>query len=150
VTVPWSPPLDAVTTALLELLRGTGRPVYDGSYGGDPLRPPPVYGVLYTLPGNADPIPTMDADWRVVTASWQVSAVSSLRNQAQFARRQFTDRLLARHDDGRWLHDLAVPPGWVCVDRRPDDVLPGTDREGQLPNAIFTAPLVFRLTIAPA
>ena len=86
---------------------------------------------------------------RSESAAWQISAVSSQRNQAQFARRQFTDRLLARTGDGAWVHDLALPAGWVCVDRRPDDVLPGVDRTGDPPRAIFTAPAVFRLTLTP-
>jgi hypothetical protein len=38
----------------------------------------------------------------------------------------------------------------ACVDRRPDPAMPGIDRTGDTPNAIFTLPARYLLTITPA
>lgn len=150
MTTPYSPPLDLVTTAVLELLRGTGRTVYDGAYAGDPLRPTYPYAVLYRIAGgSADPFPDLDANLREVTAAYQVTTVSNVRNQAEATGRLMRDRVLARAADG-YLHPLAMPPGWACIGRRPDSAAPGIDRTGDHPNAIFSQPARFYLTITPA
>ena len=146
----YSPPLDQVTTAVLELLRGTGRTVWDGAYGGDPAQPAYPYGVLYRLTGgNSDPLPDLDADGDEVTVAYQVTAVSNLRNQCENTGVRFRDRVLARNTDG-WVYGIAVPAGWQVIDRRPDPALPGIDRAGDPPRAVYSLPFRFALTIAPA
>lgn len=160
MTVPAaSPPLDEMTTALLDLFRQSKRTVYDGAFGGDPAAPGYPYAVLYSVPGgSADPMPDLDADYSTVTAVWQVTAVSGLRNQAQQTARVFRDLLLARAPDrpdqlygntARWRYDLPAPRGWQVVDRRPDLALAGVIRTGDTPTAIFSAPFKFALTITP-
>ena len=161
VSVPaYSPPLDAVTTALLDFFRQSGRTIHDAVYKGDPSSPAFPYGILYSLPGGtADPFPDLDADYTAVTAVWQVTAVSKLRNQAERTARVFRDLLLARtrdHPDqsygnaSGWRYELPMPSGWQCVDRAPDPMPAGVVRTGDTPNAIFTAPFKFALTLAPA
>lgn len=151
VSIPaYSAPIDDVTTALLGLFRLSGRTVYDGRYDGDPVKPAYPYGILYALPGgSADPFPTLDLDRRAVTGMWQVTAFSNFRNQAERTARTLRDLLLAR-SGGDWAYPLAVPDGWVCVDRRPDAVMAGVITAGLTPNAVHSAPVRFYLTIAPA
>lgn len=154
MTAPYSPPLDLVTTAALELLRGSAaergpRWLYDGAYDGDPLAPAYPYGILYRVPGgSADPMPDLDLDLRTVTVPYQVTTVSNVRNQCERAAGDFRDLLLARSGGG-WAHELALPDGWACVDRRPDPAMPGIDRTGDYPTVIFTLPAKYLLTIAP-
>lgn len=161
VTTPIaSPPLDAITTALLDLFKGTGRTVHDGAYSGDPIAPAYPYAILYsTAGGSADPIPDLDKRSDEITATWQVTAVSNRRNQAELTRRQLRDRLLARHlehpdqtyaNTAGWVYPIACPAGWQIVDRNPDPAMPGVDRTGDVPAAIFSAPLLFTLTVVPA
>lgn len=151
MTAPvYSLPLDQATTALLELLRGTGRTVWDGAYGGDPTKPAYPYGILYALPGgSSDPFPDLGGRRLPVTLAFQVTAVSTVRNQCQATVRQFHDQVLARTAAG-WVHDLPAPAGWECVDRTPDPVMPGVDRTGEPPRVVYSSPLRFALTYAPA
>ena len=146
-----TPPLDLVTTAVLELLRGADRPVYDGAFDGDPLAPDYWYSILYAVPGgDADAMPDLDDENDTVTVPFQVSTVSDLRNEAQAGARVLHDRLLARsrvRDD--WAFPLVMPDGWQCIGRRPDPSLPGVERTGAPPNAIFTVPARYLLTISP-
>lgn len=136
-------PLDLVTTAVLELLRGAGRPVYDGAYTGDPARPPFWYSILYRLTGgSSDPLPDLDDSYDEVTAPYQVTAVADRRNQAEAASRILRDRLLTG--------PLVMPDGWACIRVRPDDATPGVDRSGTEPNAIFTVPARYLITVARA
>ena len=146
-----SPPLDEITTALLDLFGLTGRTVYDGDYDGDPVKPAYPYAVLYSIPGgSADPMPDLDKRGDEVTASWQVSCVSNYRNQAQQLARACHDLVAARTGPGSgWAYPIAVPAPWTCTDRTAEQPA-GVIRTGQTPNAIFTAPLRFTLTIAPA
>lgn len=151
MTVPVaSAPIDLVTTAVLELLKTSGRKVCDGAYDGDPVRPPYPYHLLYTVGGgSSDPTPDLDADPQTITVAYQVSTVSNLRNQCERAAREAHDLILARRPDRTgWAHDLTVP-GWEVVDRRPDPATPGTDRTGEVPNAIFTRPARYLLTLSP-
>lgn len=151
MTVPaYFAPLDEVTSALLDLFKLSGREVYDGRYDGDPVRPAYPYGILYSVPGgNADPMPTLDLDRRTATGAWQVTAVSNYRNQAQRTAGMFRDLLTARSGSG-WVYPLTVPDGWVCIARDTDAVVPGVDSAGLVPNAIYSAPVPFTVTIAPA
>ena len=150
-----SPPLDEITTNLLDLLDLSGRTRaagqgFDGAYGGDPVNPVFPHWILYQIPGGSpDPMPDLDLNLDTVTAVWQVTAVAKVRNQAQQLQRVLRDLLLAR-DGPTWTYPLAMPGGWVCIDRRPDATLAGVDRTGDPPNAIFTAPSRFYLTISPA
>lgn len=158
-----SAPLDEVTTAVLGLLRGTGRPVFDSGYtrdpqlagsdrryAADPVKPPYPYGILYRIPGgSADATPDLGISMRDVTVAFQVTAVSNYRNQCEYAAREARDRLLARAPGG-WAYPLLLPTGWVCVDRRPDPAMPGIDRVGNYPNAIFNAPARYLITVTPA
>lgn len=146
----YSPPLDDVTTAVLTLLNGTGRKVWDGQYGGSPTAPTYPYGVLYRIAGgSADFTPDMGGEPRTIVVPYQVTAVSNLRNQCELAARQYRDRLLARVPGG-FRYPLAMPDGWRCVDRRPDPAMPGIDRTGNEPNSILSLPARFYLTITPA
>jgi hypothetical protein len=124
VSVPVaSPPLDEITTALLDLFRLSGRTVYDGAYGGDPVKATYPYGILYAVAGGlADPMPDLDKRGDEITAAWQATAVSKLRNQAQQLQRALRDLLLARDGTGGWLYPITVPAGWVCIDRTADPV----------------------------
>lgn len=161
VTVPAvSPPLDEITTRLLAFFRDTGRAVYDGAYGGSPVNPTFPHAILYSVPGGlADPVPDLDADYSTLTAAWQISAIAKVRNQAEQTARVFRDLLLGRTRDhaelpytatAGWSYPIAAPDGWQITDRRPDPTLAGTIRTGDPPNAIFTAPFKFLLTITPA
>ncbi|WP_157936891.1 hypothetical protein, partial [Geodermatophilus chilensis] len=133
-----SPPLDQITTALLGLLRGTGRDVWDGAYGGDPTQPAYPYGILYRIPGgSSDATPDLSGTPRTQTVPYQVTTVSNLRNQCEHTARLFRDRLLARAPGG-FLHPLPTLDGWACVDRRPDPAMPGIDRAGDHPTAVFS------------
>lgn len=155
-----SPPLDLITTGLLDFFAQSGRTGYDGAYTGDPVRPAYPYWILYSLAGgSADPMPDLDMDLTTVTAVWQVTAVSNLRNQAQRTRQTLRDLLLARTADradrlyantAGWTYPLPMPTGWTCIQRTPDPALPGVDRAGEVPAAVFSAPFRFALTIAPA
>lgn len=143
------PPLDEMTTALLELLRTGGRTVYDGAYGGDPLAVTYPYSILYQIPGGAaDAIPTLDLDLRVMTVAYQVTTVSNLRNQCQNAAGQIRDLLLARTSSG-WANDLPLASGWQVIHRAPDAALPGIDRTGEYPAVLYNQPARYHLTIAP-
>ena len=157
-----SPPLDEFTTAILTLLRGDAvergaRWVYDGAYDGDPLRPAYPYAVLYRIPGgSSDVTPDMADSPHTVTAVWQVTTVGRFRNQVERAAQAAHDRLVGRarapglNQPWAYAHPLAMPPGWVCTERRPDPSMPGIDRSGEHPNAVFSLPARFHLTIAPA
>jgi hypothetical protein len=164
VTAPtYSPPLDELTTAVLHLLRATGRAVFDGAfervaeleaedstYAADPVDTVFPYGVLYQLPGgSADPFPDLDLDLRSTTVPFQATAVSNVRNQCQFVARQFRDQLTARTAAG-WTHDLAAPDGWQVIHRALDPAMPGVDRSGDPPRALYSCPVRFAFTITPA
>lgn len=145
-----SPPLDEVTTALLDLFALTGRTGYDGAYGGNPVQPGYPYWILFAIPGgSADPFPDLDLDLSTVTAVWQVSAVSNYRNQAQQLARMCRDLILGRGDSD-WLYPISVPSGWQVTARMPDPALAGVIRSGDAPTAVWTAPVRFNLTIARA
>jgi len=145
-----SAPLDLVTTAVLTLLRGTGRTVYDAVYAGDPLKPPYPYGLLYRLPGgSADATPDLAMSLRDVTVPYQVTAVSNLRNQCEHAGREFRDRIFAR-ELGGWKNPLPMPDGWTCTARLIDPVMPGVDQAGTQPNVVFSQPFRFYLTVSPS
>jgi hypothetical protein len=145
-----SPPLDLITTNLLTLLRTAGRPVYDGAYEGDPTAPDYWYGILYRIGGgDSDPTPDLDADPRTVTVAYQVTTVGKTRNQAEAGGRILRDRLLGR-TAGTWAYPLTMPAGWVCAHRRPDPVMPGIDRVGDTPNAVYSMPARYQLTVTPA
>lgn len=156
-----SPPLGEVTTALLTLLRGAGHMIFDGAYAGDgdgdgdddadPIRPPYWYAILYRIPGgNADTMPDLDDRHQTVTVPYQCTAVGATRNQAEAADRILRDRILERGPTGAWVHDLALPAGWVCCDRQPDPVMAGVDAVGEAPSRVFSLPARFYLTITPA
>lgn len=142
-------PLDAMTTALLDLLRTSGRDVYDGAYGGDPLAPAYPYHVLYRIAGgSADPIPTLDLDLRVMTVAYQVTTVAQVRNQCENAALALRELLLARTATG-WANDLPLADGWQVVHRAPDPAMPGVDRTGDYPAVLYNQPARYLLTIAP-
>lgn len=155
MTGPLTPPLDLITTAVLELLRTGGRTVYDAAYTGDPHNPPYPYDVLYQLPGgSADPFPSLDDRHTDATLVFQVTAVSDLRNQAQWAARAARDLMVGKTSAGfdqphKFAHPLVLPDGWVCIDRRPDPAMPGVERTGLEPNSIYTVPARYYLTVAP-
>lgn len=151
VSIPaYTPPLDDVTTALLDLFRLADGTVYDGAYNGNPVKVAYPYRILYPIPGgSSDPFPDLDLDRRAVTASWQLTAVSNYRNQAERTARISRDLLLARAD-GDWLYPIDAPDGWQILTRRPDDVMPGVLRSGDAPTAVWSAPIRFTLTLAPA
>jgi hypothetical protein len=163
VTAPYSPPLDVITTAVLQLMRATGRAVFDGAfsrvpdleqtnpvYAADPVNTQYPYGLLYQLPGgSSDPFPDLDLDLRATTIAFQVTAVSNVRNQCQAVARQFRDQVIARVDHG-WVHDIAMPDGWRIAQRLPDPAAPGIDRAGDPPRVIHSCPVRFALTITPA
>jgi hypothetical protein len=162
VTTPiLSPPLDEVTTALLTLLRGTGRPVFRSAYAGDgtgdgvndanPISPPYWYAILYRiLGGDADPLPSLDDDGRTTTVAYQVTVVSDRPDQVEKAARIVRDRVLGKAPSGGWAYPLTLPAGWVCARRAPDSVTPGIDPTGEAPNRVFSLPQRFLLTITAA
>lgn len=144
-----SPPLDLLTTAVLEALKATELPVWDHSFGGDPARPAYPYGILYRLPGgSSDPFPDLAANPRALVVPYQLTAVSKYRNQCEAAGRVFRDRILTRTPGG-WLYDIAAPDGWSVTGRRPDPTLPGVDKGGQPPSVTYSQPFRFYLTVAP-
>jgi hypothetical protein len=146
----YSPPLDEVTTALLTLLNDSGRKVWDGVYGGDPLDPVYPYGILYRIPGgNADATPDMSGQPTTVTGVWQVTTVAGYRNVCERAARDFHDRIVARTSGG-FVYPLPISDGWECTDRRPDPAVPGIDRGGEHPRAVFSLPARYLITIGPA
>ncbi len=143
MTGPLTPPLDLITTAVLELLRTGGRPVFDGAYTGDPHNPPYPYTILYQVAGgSADPFPSLDDRHNEATVVYQVTAVSDLRNQAQWAARAARDLMVGTEP-------LLMPDGWVCIHRRPDPAMPGVERTGLEPNTIYTVPARYLITVAP-
>jgi hypothetical protein len=149
--VTLTPPLDLITTAVLGLLRTGGRTVWDAVYGGSATTPGFPYDILYPLlGGDSNPMPTLDDRNDTVTVPYQVTSVSNLRNQAQRQARVARDLLIGRAPSGGYATPLLMPDGWTCVHRAPDPVMPGVDRAGDNPNAIFTAPARYLLTIAPA
>jgi hypothetical protein len=130
LTAPLSAPLHLVTTALLDMLRTGDRTVYDGAYQGDPLRPKYPYAVLYALDGgDSDWTPDLADSRRDVVVVHQITSVSNLRNQAQAIGQQHRDRFLAG--------ELAMPAGWVCSHRDLDRTVPGIDRVGDNPTAVY-------------
>lgn len=150
-----SAPLDLITTAVLDLLNASGRKVWDGAYGGSPTAPAYPYGILYRLPGgSSDDTPDLGDTRQTVTAVWQVTTVSKLRNQCERTAQMFHDRLVGRTrpPGGPWqyAHDLAMPDGWVCTRRAPDPAMPGIDRVGNEPNAVYSLPARYYLTLTPA
>jgi hypothetical protein len=164
VTAPLTPPIDLITTAVLTLLRTTERVVFDGGYApvpelvaqnagyaANPVRPTYPYAILYSLAGgDTDPMPDLDDRRDTVTLAYQVTSVSSLRNQCQQTGRVLRDRLVGKTPGGHYAHELVMPDGWVCIARRPDYVTPGIDRTGDTPTAIYTEPARYLLTITPA
>lgn len=155
VSIPaLSPPLDEITTALLDLLdlsgfTRAGEQGWDGAFGGNPKSPIYPYWILYAIPGGvADPMPDLDMRLDETTAVWQVTAVSPFRNQAQRLARVCRDLVLGRNDHG-FVYPIAVPFGWEIADRQPDAAHAGVMRAGDPPNAIFSAPIRFTLTVAP-
>lgn len=150
VTLPvYSAPLDAVTTAVLELFRATGRDVWDGAYGGDPLKPRYPYHLLYRIAGgSSDPFPDLAGNPMAVTVAYQLTTVGKRRNECENAARSARDRFLARTPGG-FVYGLAMPPGWADAARAPDPVMPGIDRSGEHPTAIYSLPQRLYLTVAP-
>jgi hypothetical protein len=154
VTAPLtSVPLDEVTTALLDLFRGdvvehAPRWVYDAAYDGKPTKPVYPHHILYRIPGgSSDVTPDLSGVRRTISVPWQLTTVGKYRNQCERAAQVAHDRLLARTLDG-FVHPLAMPAGWACVDRRPDAVMPGITRSGDVPTAVFSLPARFYLTIS--
>lgn len=146
-----SPPLDEVTTAVLTLLRTSGRTVHDAVYTGDPITPVYPYSILYALfGGDTNPMPDLDDRHDSVTLPFQVTSVSNLRNQTQRIGRELRDRLVGKSPAGGYAYPLVMPTGWVCIDRRPDPAVPGVDRTGDTPTAVFSQPARYLLTICPA
>lgn len=145
-----SAPLSDITTAVLTLLEGTGRDVWDGAYGGSPTQPAYPYLLLLRIAGgSSDPLPDLDADPQTVTVPYQVTAVSNYRNQCEFTGRQFRDRIFDR-ELGGWKYSIAMPDGWFCTARLIDPVLPGVDQAGQQPTVTYSQPSRFYLTVARA
>jgi hypothetical protein len=135
---------------VLTLLRGSGRTIWDGAYAGSPVAPAYPYAILYRIAGgSSDATPDMSGDPRTIVVPYQVTTVSNLRNQCEQTARVLRDRLLARTPGG-FTVPAAMPDGWRCVDRRPDPAMPGIDRSGDTPNAIFSLPARYLLTITPA
>jgi hypothetical protein len=129
MTAP-SAPLNLVTTALLNMLRAGERTVYDGAYQGDPVRPKYPYAVLYALEGgDSDFTPDLAESRRDVVVVHQITSVSSLRNQAQDLGQRHRDRFLTGQ--------LVLPDGWQCTRRDLDRTVPGIDRVGDNPTAVF-------------
>lgn len=146
----YSPPLDLITTSLIDFFEQSGRTVYDGAYAGNPVTPSYPYSIVYSLPGgSSEPFPDLDLDLTAVTATWQITAVSNLRNQAEATARMFRDLLCAR-TAGDWRYPITVPSGWQVVTRTPDPMLGGVVRTGDTPNAVFSSPFKFALTITPS
>lgn len=144
-----SAPIDDVTTALLELLRTGGRTVYDAAYAGNPLQPTYPYDIVYQLPGgSADPMPDLDADYRPVVVVFQVTTVSNLRNQCQRSAARARDLIVGRNPTGELAYELPVPAGWRC-DRWPDPAMPGVDRVGAPPSAVFNQAARYLLALTP-
>lgn len=155
VTLPvYSAPLDAVTTAVLQLFRGDAtehgqRWVYDGAYAGDPVKPPYPYSILYRIAGgSSDPFPDLADNPLAVTVAYQLTTVAAHRNQCERAAAAARDRFLARTRAGH-VHALVLPDGWTDTARRPDPAMPGIDLAGDHPNAIHSQPQRFYLTVAP-
>lgn len=143
MTVIPSAPLDLITTAVLTLLRSTGRTVYDAVYAGDPTRPTYPYSVLYVLDGgDSDATPDMGFTRSDVIVPFQITTVSPLRNQAQAVARQLRDLFLTG--------DLVMPTGWACTLRDLDPTMPGVLRVGENPTATFNLHQRVSLTISPA
>lgn len=143
----YSAPLDLVTTAVLDLFKATGRDTYDGAFAGNPAAAGYPYHVLYRIPGgSSDVTPDFGGNPRTITVPYQLTTVSNKRNQCEAAARVAHDRFLARDRNG-WVNPLALPAGWRCIDRQPDRTLPGIDRSGSTPSAVFSLPARFYLTI---
>ena len=153
MTATWSPPLDEFTTAVLALLNANPETtkVWPGAYGGSPTRPTFPHAILYRIPGgSADPLPDLDGPGREVTVCWQVTSVSNAFNECEHTGAVLRDQLLARDNTGGFLHQLQLPDGWQDIDRRQVGELPGIDRVGQHPTAVFNEPARYLLTFAPA
>ena len=137
------PPVDEITTAVLDLLNASGFVVWDGAYGGSPTAPAYPYGVLYALfGGDSDPLPELDGRHDSVTLPFQVTSVSDRRNQCQALGARLRGQMLAGV--------LPVVAGWACVERRMDPVMPGVDRVGEPPNVVFSEPARYLLTYSPS
>lgn len=46
------------------------------------------------------------------------------------------------------MHPLPDIGGWRVTERRPDPAMPGIDRAGDHPNAVFSQPARYYLTLA--
>ena len=142
MTAP-SAPLYLVTTALLTMLRTAGRTVYDGAYQGDPTQPSYPYAVLYALDGgDSDFTPDLAESRRDVVVVHQITSVSNLRNQAQAIGQAHRDRFLTG--------ELNLPEGWICTRRDLDRTVPGIDRVGNNPTAVFNHHQRVLMTISRA
>lgn len=143
LTAPISAPLHLVTTALLTLLRTSTRTVYDGAYQGDPTRPSYPYCVVYALDGgDSDWTPDLADSRQDVVVVHQITTVSNLRNQAQAVGQQLRDVFLRG--------ELVMPAGWLCTRRDLDRTVPGVDRVGDNPTAVFNHHQRVLMTISRA
>lgn len=150
MTAPLTPPLDLIDTAVLTLLRTGGRTVYDGAFGGNAVTPAYPYDILYgLLGGSSDPMPDLEDRNDEITLPYQVTSVSSLRNQARRTARVARDLLIGRNPAGAHVTPMVMPTGWVCIRRAADPAMPGVDRTGDTPNAIFTVPARYLITVTP-
>lgn len=145
-------PIQPVTDAVMDLLLTASAAdpdnnpqVYDGDSAPDERRMP--YVVIYQIPGGGFSGPPLVGPQDDAEIVFQLDGVGMLRGSAQWARDWACEVLAGRNPGGSFRFALSLPVGLSVCDRLLDDTVSGVEREGNPPNATFTAAQRVRVAV---
>lgn len=156
--------IQLLTTSVLNLMRvginlsSTLGPagVYDNSGGGPKVHdhevPPSTtlpYVCLYQLPGGSYSGPPLWDPEIDLTAIFQLDAVGTRRDQAQWLADKVKGVMLGRIN-GQLQHILGAPVGWRECARLAADTPPGVIRSTEAKNPLYSVPQRFAVAITPS
>lgn len=126
---------------------GGGAKVYDHEVPEVPGFP---YVCLYQIPGGSYSGPPLTAPESDLTAVFQVDAVGTRRDQAQWLADKVFTVTLGRAPNGQLLYPLTAPGGWRECARLAADTPPGVIRDPTAKNPLYSAPQRFAVAITPS
>jgi len=125
---------------------GGGAKVYDHEVPASVSYP---YSCLYQVPGGSYSGPPLTGPEADLTAIFQVDAVGTRRDQAQWLADKIKEVTLGRGPSGQLLCSLNAPTGWRECARLAADTPPGVIRDSTAPTPLYSVPQRFAVVITP-
>lgn len=126
---------------------GSGAKVYDHEVPDVVAGYP--YSCLYSIDGGSYSGPPLTAPEADLTALFQVDAVGTRRDQAQWLADKIKEVTLGRGPGGQLLYPLSVPTGWRECARLAAGTPPGVIRDPTAKNPLYSVPQRFAAAITP-